>query len=65
VIKRRRIKQTSSLRDRLAALASAMREKADRAKNERRTRKPARARQAETALHIDDWANSPGLPPPK
>jgi hypothetical protein len=24
-----------------------------------------RARQAETASHIDEWANSPGLQPPK
>jgi hypothetical protein len=24
-----------------------------------------RARQADTASHIDDWANSPGLRPPK
>jgi hypothetical protein len=24
-----------------------------------------RARQAETACRIDDWANSPGLQPPK
>ena len=24
-----------------------------------------RARQAETALHLDDWANSPGLQSPK
>lgn len=23
------------------------------------------ARRAETAAHIDDWANSPGLQPPK
>ncbi len=24
-----------------------------------------RARQADTALHLEDWANSPGLQPPK
>jgi hypothetical protein len=24
-----------------------------------------RARQAETALHLNEWVNSPGLQPPK
>jgi hypothetical protein len=24
-----------------------------------------RARQADTAAHLDEWANSPGLQPPK
>ena len=24
-----------------------------------------KVRQAETALHLEDWANSPGLQPPK
>jgi hypothetical protein len=24
-----------------------------------------KVRQAETAMHLDDWANSPGLQPPK
>jgi hypothetical protein len=64
--KRRRFKQETSFQVRLAAFASEMRERAA-------TIKPGpeqdnflrRARQADTALHLDDWANSPGLQPPK
>ena len=63
---RRPFKQSQSFKDRLAAFASEMREKAAKLK-------PGiaqddflrRARQADTALHLDDWANSSGLQPPK
>lgn len=66
MLRRRRFKQTTSLKDRLAAFARDAREKAER--------KPAdierddllkKARQADTASHLDDWANSPALQPPK
>jgi hypothetical protein len=64
--RRRRFKQTTSLRDRLASFAEEIREKA-------RLMPPCREREellkresrADTASHLDDWANSPGLQPPK
>jgi hypothetical protein len=55
-----------SLKDRLASFAKDLREKA-----ELMPPCPARevmlrkARRADTASHLDDWANSPGLQPPK
>jgi hypothetical protein len=64
--RRRRHKHFLSLQDRLAAWAAQVRERAN-------TLKPGpekeallkKARQAETAAHLDEWANSPGLQPPK
>jgi len=65
MLKRRRFKQTQSLQDRLAIFAKDARDKAETL--------PAgpdkedllkRARQADTASHIDEWANSTGLLPP-
>jgi hypothetical protein len=64
--KRRRFKQSSSLKERLFSFAKEMREKASHL-----TPGPEhddlirRAQQADTASHLDDWANSPGLQPPK
>jgi hypothetical protein len=60
----RRFKQTVSPIDRfktneLKAKASELRPGAERDDLLRR------ARQADTALHLDDWANSRGLQPPK
>jgi hypothetical protein len=53
------------LKDRLAAFAEEMREKAAKLRpgieQENLLR---RARQADTAQHLDDWTNSPGLQPP-
>jgi hypothetical protein len=64
--KRRRIKQLMSLKERLAAFAEEMREKATHAKvGAERDEFLRKARQAETASHADEWANSPGLQPPK
>ena len=58
--------QTVSLKDRLAAFANKVRETADRLPPGReRDDMLKKARRAETAAHIDDWANSPGLQPPK
>ena len=64
--KRRRYKQTTPLQDRLASFAEEAREKASRlpegCEKEDMLRK---ARQADTAAHLDDWMSSPGLQPPK
>jgi len=64
--RRRRFKQSLSLKERLFSFARMMREKASRLppgpeKDDLLTR----ARRADTACHLDDWANSAGLQPPK
>ena len=63
---RRRFKQTESFQARLAAFAQRLRQKASRLpaglEKEGLLR---RARQADTATHIDGWLNSAGLQPPK
>jgi hypothetical protein len=63
--KPRRSKQTISLKDRLTAFANEAREKAmllpPGAERDDLLRK---ARQADTAAHLDDWANSLELQPP-
>ena len=63
---RRRFKQAQSLQQRLLDRAKSLREEARlmRPGLERETRL-RKARQAETAAHIDDWLRSPGLLPPK
>lgn len=66
MINRRRFKQAEPLKDRLALFAKDMREKASRlSPGAEQDDLLMRARQADTAAHIDDWANSPGLQPPK
>jgi hypothetical protein len=64
--KRRRFKQTESLEQRLANEARRLREQAKllgpSAVREALLRK---ARQAETASHINAWLNSPGLQAPR
>ena len=64
--KRRRLKQTDSLEQRLAAEAKRLREEAKLlppgAVREATLR---RARQAETGAHMTEWLTSPGLQPPK
>jgi hypothetical protein len=66
MIRRRRFKQTASLQARLSAFARDVREQAARLppgiEREDMLRK---ARQAHTAAHLDNWANSIGLQPPK
>jgi hypothetical protein len=64
--RRRRTKQTTSFQDRLASFANEVREKASRlpAGAERDTLLK-KAGCAETAAHLDEWANSSGLQPPK
>ena len=60
---RRRFKQSQSLRQRLIEQVKRLREET-RPGVDRETflRK---ARQAETAVHIDEWLSSPGLRSPK
>jgi hypothetical protein len=64
--KRRRFKQSSSLKERLFSFAKEMREKASHlAPGPKQDDLFRRAQQADTASHLDDWINSPGLQPPK
>ena len=65
-MQRRRFKLETPLQDRLAMFAEEMREKAaNLAPGPERDDLLRRARQADTASHLEDWANSPGLQPPK
>jgi hypothetical protein len=63
---RRRFKQQPSLQDRLATFAKLTRERAlllqPGAERDELLRK---ARQADTAAHLNEWTNSPGLRPPE
>ena len=64
--KRRRLGQTASLRDRLASFARSAREKAAQlTSGAERDDLLKKARQADTASHLDEWANSRELQPPK
>lgn len=63
---RRRFKQTDPLKDRLAAFAEELREKAaNLAPGTEKDDLLRRARQADTALHAEEWAYSSGLRPPE
>ena len=65
-MQRRRFKQTTSLKDRLASFAEELKAKASRLRpGPEQDALLKRARQADTASHIDEWANSPELRPPK
>lgn len=66
MIKRRnRFKQTVSFKQRLLAWAKEVRERAEKADpGPQRDELLRRASRADTAAHLDDWANSPGLQPP-
>jgi hypothetical protein len=65
MMKRRRFKQSQSLKDRLASFATDVRKRANELPpgpfKDDLLRK---ARQADTATHLDEWINSPGLQPP-
>jgi hypothetical protein len=66
VIPRRRFKQTKPLKDRLLEEAHNLREGARLLPcGPLRDSALRRARHLETAAHMDDWLNSPGLRPPK
>jgi hypothetical protein len=63
---RQRFKQTLSLKDRLVSFSAEIREEADLLPpGGDRDDMRKKARQAKTAAHIEDWANSSGLQPPK
>ena len=63
--KRRRTQQTMSLKDRLTAFAEEARKRATSAVGREREELLRKASLADTAAHVDDWINSPGLQPPK
>ena len=64
--RRRRFKQSSSLQDRIAEWATGLREQIDKMRpGPERDELAKKLRQAETAMHLEDWANSPELQPPK
>jgi hypothetical protein len=65
-MQRRRFKQTTSFKDRLASFAEELKAKAKMLRpGPEQDALLKRARQADTASHIDEWANSPGLRPPR
>ena len=65
-MKRRRIKHSTSLQDRLASSAKEAREKAIQLRpGPERDELLRKARQAERALHLDEWVSFPGLQSPK
>lgn len=64
--RRRRFKQTTSLKDRLASFAEEIRKKASQlGPGPEQDALLKKARQADTAAHLEDWANSSQLQPPK
>lgn len=64
--KQRPDKPTSTFKDRLTTFAKRARDKADKlAPGVERDDLLRRAGRADTASHLDEWANSPGLRPPK
>ena len=65
-MQRRRIKQTVSLKDRLTSFAEELKAKASQLRpGPEQDALLKRARQADIASHIDEWASSPGLQPPR
>jgi hypothetical protein len=65
MLKRRRFKQMLSLKERLGSFVHDLKKRADKlppgpAKDDLLRK----ARHADTALHLDEWANSAGLQPP-
>jgi hypothetical protein len=64
--KRRRFKHQRTLQDRLIAWAKDARAQAAvLPPGEARDRLLMKVREAETAVRLEDWANSPGLQPTK
>lgn len=63
---RNRVKQVSSLKDRLSQQADNLRRQAkEMPPGICRDDLLRKARQAETAAHLDDWLSSPDLRPPQ
>lgn len=65
MIRRRRVKQTTTLDERLAKYAEQLRTRAKAMPRIERERVLQKARQFEIALHINDWLTSPALQPPR
>jgi len=66
MLKRRRIKQTTSLEDRLVQEARRLRAEAEHMPaGVGRDTTLRKARQAEIAAHLSCWLTSPGLQPPR
>jgi hypothetical protein len=66
MLRRRRFKQTVTLQDRLVSFAQEARDKAAQLPpGIEKDDMLKKARQADIALHLNDWANSLGLQPPK
>jgi hypothetical protein len=62
----RRLKQTISLKDRLASFAKKTRERASLLPpGTEKDDLLMKARQADNASHLDDWVSSSGLRPPR
>lgn len=65
-MQRRRFKHSTSLKDRLASFAKEVREKASQLRpGPEQDALLKKASQADTASHLEEWVNSPGLQPPK
>lgn len=65
-MKRRRFKQLLSLSERLEQEAARLRALAEKLPNgPQREQILRKARQAETATHVDEWLSSPGLQAPR
>jgi hypothetical protein len=65
MFRRRRFKQLLTLQERLAAFATQARDKAVELQSGLEKDDLLRkAKQADTASHLDGWLNSPGLKPP-
>jgi len=66
VMLRRRVKHQSTLQDRIVEWTEEVREQAAALPpGPDREMLLKKIRQAETALHLENWASSPGLQPPK
>ena len=64
--RRRVFRQGATLQDRIIAWAQEVRaQAAELPPGPERDALLKKVRQAETAMHLDDWANSPELQPPK
>jgi hypothetical protein len=64
--RRRRFKQQTTLQDRIAEWAAGVREQANEMQHgSERDELLRKLHQAETAMHLEDWANSTGLQAPK
>jgi hypothetical protein len=65
MLKRRRFKQQLTLQDRLSAWVKQVQEQASKLPaGPERDALLKKARQADVANHLHDWAKSPGLQPP-